>query len=111
MIPLQIVIFVQGTSSAIIAVFIKNDCLAEAQSEYRALRAAGQWPDLYALNALLNAYANRFRWAAGLLRGRKASCRRPGAAVHCRCSAAGRSLCETAGSMHCNHLLLASLAV
>lgn len=53
----------QGTSSAIIAVFIKNDCLAEAQSEYRALRAAGQWPDLYALNALLNAYANRFRWA------------------------------------------------
>lgn len=50
-----------GTSSALIAVFIRNDCLTEAQSEYRMLRAAGQWPDLYALNALLNAYANRFR--------------------------------------------------
>ncbi len=51
----------QGTSSALIAVFIRNDCLAEAQSEYKALRAAGQWPHVYALNALLNAYAIRFR--------------------------------------------------
>ena len=55
----------QGTSSALIPVFIRNGRLAEAQSLYRSLRAEGQWPDLYALNALLNAYANAFRW--GLL--------------------------------------------
>lgn len=43
------------------AVFIRGDRLPEAQAIYRALRAQGKWPHHYAMNALLNAYANHFR--------------------------------------------------
>ena len=45
------------------AVHIRNGQVPEAQAVYRSLRAAGQWPHAYATNALLNAYANNFRWA------------------------------------------------
>lgn len=51
----------QGTQSALMAVYIRNNRLAEAQRIYRELRAADDWPTPYALNALLNCYANSFR--------------------------------------------------
>ena len=53
----------QGTESALIAVHIQLGRLPEAQRIYRAMRAAGKWPHPYAMNALINAYANNFRCA------------------------------------------------
>ena len=55
----------QGTESALIAVHIQLGRLPEAQRIYRELRAAGTWPHPYAMNALINAYANNFRCGGG----------------------------------------------
>lgn len=63
----------QGTQSALMAVFIQNGQLAEAQGVYRRLRGGGEWPELYAMNALINASAREFRWA-----GRGRSMAQPG---------------------------------
>lgn len=46
-------------------VFVHNGRLGEAQALYRRLRAVGEWPQLYAMNALLNAYAAAYRSVAG----------------------------------------------
>ncbi len=54
-------IMMQGTESALMAVHIRNNQVPEAQALYRSMRAADQWPHAYAMNALLNAYANNFR--------------------------------------------------
>ena len=45
------------------AVHVQHSQLPEAQRIYRSLRAAGEWPHAYALNALINSYANSFRCA------------------------------------------------
>ena len=47
------------------AVHVQHSQLPEAQRIYRSLRAAGEWPHAYALNALINSYANSFRRAGG----------------------------------------------
>jgi hypothetical protein len=44
------------------AVHIRSGDLAEATAIFRRLRSQGTWPNAYAVNALLNAYANDFRW-------------------------------------------------
>ena len=43
------------------AVHVQHRQLPEAQRIYRSLRGAGEWPHAYALNALINSYANSFR--------------------------------------------------
>lgn len=50
------------------AVFIRHNKLSEAQYLFKQLRVDGAWPQAYALNALLNAYANNFRWVGALKR-------------------------------------------
>lgn len=51
----------QGTNSALMTVFVHNGRLGEAQAIFKRLRAAGEWPQIYAMNALLNAYAAAHR--------------------------------------------------
>jgi hypothetical protein len=68
---------VQGTESALMAVHIKLGQLPEAHQVYRSLRASGQWPHPYAMNALLNAYANSFRCVVGGQVQSRGNCSKP----------------------------------
>lgn len=68
---------VQGTESALMAVHIKLGQLPEAHLVYRSLRASGQWPHPYAMNALLNAYANSFRCVVGGQVQSRGNCSKP----------------------------------